>query len=84
LATKVYEHLTRLHGYVFISNFNAPSEGFVQTLGAVTAIRGNKSSELAQALERENDVMITTLQTFRFAVAHKFQTRFNQPLLQTT
>ena len=42
--------------------------GFVQVTGVVTAIKNNKSNELAKALERGDDVIITTLQTFRFAV----------------
>ncbi|MDX2229773.1 MAG: type I restriction endonuclease [Leptolyngbyaceae cyanobacterium bins.349] len=42
--------------------------GFVQVTGVVTAIKNNKSSELAKALERGDDVIITTLQTFKFAV----------------
>ncbi|MBD2139650.1 type I restriction endonuclease subunit R [Anabaena sp. FACHB-1237] len=42
--------------------------GFVQIPGVVTAIKNNKSSKLAQALERGDDIIITTLQTFRFTV----------------
>ncbi|MFB2835112.1 type I restriction endonuclease subunit R, partial [Floridanema evergladense] len=43
-------------------------KGFNHVPGTITPIKNNKSTQLAKALETGDDIIISTLQTFRFAL----------------